>query len=143
MPKFPPGQPRYRRDWRVMTTAVAAVALVAGATAITPHLTAHGTTERTRQAAATSYDGSVSSNGAGATVYDYPGSGTLDTSLITLSTLTEGTQVSGACPDLDVVFARGTGEHQDDHHGLASVGRPFVDALTKHLPGKTVQAYGV
>jgi cutinase len=143
MPKFPPVQPRHRRDWRVVTTAVAAVALVGGATAMTPHLTAHGTTERTRQAAATSYDGSVPGNGAGVTVYDYPGSGTLDTSLTTLGTLTEGTQASGACPDVDVVFARGTGEHQDDHQGLASVGQPFVDALTKQLPGKTVQAYGV
>jgi hypothetical protein len=49
------------------------------------------------QAAATSYNGSVSNNGAGATVYDYPGSGTLDTSLTALGTLADGTQVSIQC----------------------------------------------
>jgi cutinase len=45
----------------------------------------------------------------------------------------------GACPDVDVVFARGTGEQA----GLASVGHPFVDALGAGLPGKTVMYYAV
>jgi len=49
----------------------------------------------------------------------------------------------GACRDVDVVFARGTGEQQGDNQGLASVGKPFVDVLARDLPGKTVMYYGV
>jgi hypothetical protein len=49
------------------------------------------------EAAATSYNGSVSNDGAGATVYDYPGSGTVDTSLASLETVPDGTQVSIQC----------------------------------------------
>ncbi|MBJ7336122.1 cutinase family protein [Mycolicibacterium sp.] len=44
-----------------------------------------------------------------------------------------------SCPDVDVVFARGTFEAP----GVGATGQAFVDALTARLPGKTVQAYGV
>jgi cutinase len=236
---------------------VAAVALVGGAVAVAPHLKAHGSTERVRQAGAVTtnngtYNGTVSINGSDTAMYEYPGGpAALDTSLTTIGRLNDGAQVqikcyltgtsvtgpnglgaggaddywdsvglfSGgafvpgftppipagdaavvpdayihtstpvnqlvpacaagsagsvggnaglagsaggsagsaalgagpsapptagdACPDVDVVFARGTGEQQNDRNGLSSVGQPFFDALTKDLPGKTVKAYGV
>jgi cutinase len=44
-----------------------------------------------------------------------------------------------ACPDIEVVFARGTGEAP----GLGGVGEPFVDALRSHVGGKSVGTYAV
>lgn len=44
-----------------------------------------------------------------------------------------------SCPDVEVVFARGTFEAP----GVGATGQAFVDALTAQLPGKTVDAYGV
>nr|WP_322788831.1 cutinase family protein [Mycolicibacterium rutilum] len=44
-----------------------------------------------------------------------------------------------ACADVDVVFARGTGEPV----GLGREGEAFVDALRGALPGKTVASYAV
>ena len=44
-----------------------------------------------------------------------------------------------ACSDIDVVFARGTGERP----GVGFVGGPFVRALTSELSGRTVSTYAV
>ncbi|GHF60645.1 cutinase [Amycolatopsis bartoniae] len=51
------------------------------------------------------------------------------------------TTVSNAagCPDVDVSFARGTGEPA----GLGITGTPFTRALTADLPGKTVSTFAV
>ncbi len=46
---------------------------------------------------------------------------------------------SAACPDVDVVFARGTNEPP----GIGKVGTAFVSALRSQVPAKTVQSYGV
>ena len=46
---------------------------------------------------------------------------------------------AAACSDVEVVFARGTGETP----GLGVVGRPFVSALTGQLPDRTVTSYAV
>lgn len=43
------------------------------------------------------------------------------------------------CPDVEVIFARGTGEPA----GLGVVGQAFVDALVEKLGGRTVSAYPV
>lgn len=43
------------------------------------------------------------------------------------------------CADVDVVFARGTGEPP----GIGRVGQAFVDALTPQLGGRSVSTYGV
>ncbi|MCB0930997.1 MAG: cutinase family protein [Mycobacterium sp.] len=43
------------------------------------------------------------------------------------------------CPDVEVIFARGTGEPA----GLGRVGQAFVDALEPRLGGRTVAAYAV
>ncbi|WP_157519191.1 cutinase family protein [Modestobacter sp. Leaf380] len=70
-------------------------------------------------------------------------------SLLT-STAVVGTAVAGAvvataapaaaaCADVDVVFARGTGETP----GLGITGRPFVSALTSQLGDRTVSSYAV
>jgi cutinase len=50
-------------------------------------------------------------------------------------------QPAGAdpCADVDVVFARGTGEPP----GIGRVGQAFVDALTPQLGGRSVSTYGV
>jgi cutinase len=45
----------------------------------------------------------------------------------------------GACPAVEVVFARGTNEAP----GVGATGQSFVDALNARLPGKTVDVYGV
>jgi cutinase len=44
-----------------------------------------------------------------------------------------------ACPDVQVVFARGTLEAP----GVGAVGQAFVDALNTRLPNQTVSVYGV
>jgi len=46
---------------------------------------------------------------------------------------------SAACPNVNVVFARGTGEPA----GLGMVGAPFASALAADLPGMTVTDYAV
>lgn len=43
------------------------------------------------------------------------------------------------CPDVEVVFARGTFEPP----GVGAIGQAFVDALTARTPGKTVEVYPV
>lgn len=43
------------------------------------------------------------------------------------------------CPDVEVVFARGTGEAP----GLGITGTPLVNGLKSALPGKTVSSYAV
>lgn len=44
-----------------------------------------------------------------------------------------------ACPDVDVVFARGTFEAP----GVGVTGQAFIDALTARLPGDSVSSYAV
>ena len=44
-----------------------------------------------------------------------------------------------SCPDVEVVFARGTFEPP----GVGATGQAFVDALDARLPGKSVETYGV
>ena len=43
------------------------------------------------------------------------------------------------CPDVDVVFARGT----DEPPGVGDVGQAFIDALTSDVGGKSVGVYAV
>lgn len=43
------------------------------------------------------------------------------------------------CPDVEVVFARGTGEPP----GVGGVGQAFVDALRAQAPGKSIEVYPV
>jgi cutinase len=44
-----------------------------------------------------------------------------------------------SCPDVQIVFARGTGEPD----GIGRVGDAFVDALRSRLPGKSIAVYAV
>ncbi|WP_432993892.1 cutinase family protein [Dactylosporangium sp. CA-233914] len=46
---------------------------------------------------------------------------------------------NGNCADVEIVFARGTG----DLPGLGVLGTPLVSAIRSALPGRTVNAYGV
>ncbi len=43
------------------------------------------------------------------------------------------------CPDVEVIFARGTGEAP----GVGRVGQAFIDALAPQLGGRAVDSYGV
>jgi cutinase len=43
------------------------------------------------------------------------------------------------CPDVEVIFARGTGEPP----GIGRVGQAFADALAPRLGGRTMDTYGV
>ncbi|MFW0150860.1 cutinase family protein [Mycobacterium sp. smrl_JER01] len=56
-----------------------------------------------------------------------------------LSTVTAPVAVAASCPDVEVIFARGTSDKQ----GFGIVGRMFVDAVKRRLPGKKVGAYAV
>src|SRR5262245_28577854 len=49
------------------------------------------------------------------------------------------TAVAQPCPDVDVVFARGTSEPP----GVGGVGQAFVDALRAQAGGKSVDVYPV
>ncbi|OBF11403.1 cutinase family protein [Mycobacterium sp. ACS4331] len=64
-------------------------------------------------------------------------------SLLALSdgpaTGTASAAVDPSCPDVEVVFARGTFEAP----GVGDTGQAFVDALTARLPGRNVVAYPV
>ena len=46
---------------------------------------------------------------------------------------------AATCPDVDVVFARGT----DEPTGVGRVGQAFADALQSQVPGRTVSTYAV
>jgi cutinase len=46
---------------------------------------------------------------------------------------------AGACPNIEVVFARGTGEEP----GVGYFGQAFVDALRSKVGGKSLGVYGV
>jgi cutinase len=50
-----------------------------------------------------------------------------------------GAAPSDGCPDIEVVFARGT----DDTPGLGRVGGSFVDALSSRVGGRSVGSYAV
>ncbi|BCI80184.1 cutinase family protein [Mycobacterium sp. SMC-18] len=50
-----------------------------------------------------------------------------------------GSAAAEACPDVQVVFARGTFEPA----GVGGVGQAFVDALRARTPGKSVDVYAV
>jgi cutinase len=57
-----------------------------------------------------------------------------------LSTLIDTRFASaGPCPDVEVVFARGTNEPP----GVGSVGQAFVDSLRSKVPGRSVGVYAV
>lgn len=49
------------------------------------------------------------------------------------------TATAASCPDVEVVFARGTGEPP----GVGRVGDAFVAALRSKVPGKSIGAYAV
>src|SRR4029077_10422695 len=50
-----------------------------------------------------------------------------------------GSSPNDFCPNIEVVFARGTFEAP----GVGATGQAFVDALNARLPGKTVDVYAV
>jgi cutinase len=56
-----------------------------------------------------------------------------------LSSSATATASDQACPAVQVVFARGTGEPA----GLGRVGQAFVDSLRADVPGRSVAAYAV
>lgn len=58
---------------------------------------------------------------------------------LVIATATAGAAQSATCPNIEVVFARGTGELP----GVGFVGTPFVNALTTKLSGYSVRSYAV
>jgi cutinase len=49
------------------------------------------------------------------------------------------TAASALCPDIEVVFARGS----DDPPGVGVIGQAFVDSLRSHVSGKSLGVYAV
>lgn len=58
---------------------------------------------------------------------------------LSLSTASAPIAVAATCPDVEVIFARGT----SDSPGIGFVGRAFVDSLRKKLLGKQLSVYAV
>ncbi len=56
-----------------------------------------------------------------------------------LSTSAAARADDGSCPDVEVIFARGTNEPP----GVGATGQAFTDALTTRLPGTSVDVYPV
>jgi cutinase len=56
-----------------------------------------------------------------------------------LITVPAPSATAATCPDVDVVFGRGTGEPE----GVGRVGQAFVDALQSQIPGRAVATYAV
>jgi cutinase len=65
--------------------------------------------------------------------------GTTGSTSAPAATATGTPAAGGSCADVEVVFARGTG----DLVGLGVLGTPLVSAIRSALPGRTVNAYGV
>ncbi len=61
------------------------------------------------------------------------------TATVPLSLATTLPATAQACPDVEVVFARGTTEPP----GVGGIGQAFVDALRGRLGGRSVAVYGV
>lgn len=59
--------------------------------------------------------------------------------VLSLAPTGDFTATADPCPDVEVVFARGTGEPP----GIGRVGQGFVDALAPQLGGRSVGTYGV
>jgi cutinase len=69
---------------------------------------------------------------------------TVGAALVTVWALSSGPvgvriTFADACPDAEVVFARGTGEPP----GVGGAGQAFIDSLTGQVPGKSVGVYPV
>jgi len=62
-----------------------------------------------------------------------------DTSVAGASPSSDPSGPAATCPDVEVVFARGTFEDP----GVGTVGQAFTDALRDRLHGQTVEVYGV
>jgi cutinase len=67
------------------------------------------------------------------------GSAVVATSAFLSTATTIPTAVADACPDVEVVFARGTFEPA----GVGQTGQAFVDALSAQLGGKSMEVYPV
>lgn len=59
--------------------------------------------------------------------------------LCTTTTVRAPAASADGCPDVEVVFARGTSDKQ----GLGPIGKQFITTLQKNLPSKKVAAYAV
>jgi cutinase len=65
--------------------------------------------------------------------------GLLMSAALAVPPFVSGPTAAASCPDVEVVFARGTGEPA----GIGSVGNAFVSSLRSQMPGKSVGTYGV
>jgi cutinase len=65
--------------------------------------------------------------------------GLLMSAALAVPPFVSGPAAAASCPDVEVVFARGTGEPA----GIGSVGNAFVSSLRSQMPGKSVGTYGV
>ncbi|NVN50951.1 Cutinase [Mycolicibacterium hippocampi] len=61
------------------------------------------------------------------------------TSVLAVSTVSAPVAAADSCPDVEVVFARGT----SDRPGVGFVGKAFIDSLKWKLLGKKISTYAV
>jgi cutinase len=64
---------------------------------------------------------------------------TVAAALLSTLALPGPSAAAATCPDVDVVFGRGTGEPP----GVGRVGQAFIDALQSQIPSRTVTSYAV
>lgn len=104
-------------------------------TDVTTDLPAGDTTDSQSEQSPSASDTPTGSTGASASSAGSPASGGRQAA----AGGTVRHKSSGSCPDVDMSFARGTGEMQ----GLGVLGTPFASALKSALPGWSVNSYAV
>lgn len=67
------------------------------------------------------------------------GSAAVLTGVLPIAVLTSATTVAAPCPDVEVVFARGTSEPP----GVGGIGQAFVDSVRSQASGRSVGVYAV
>ncbi len=134
----PRGRLPRKPSLRTTATLTASLALIGGAAAIAPRLTAHHPTVRMQRAdSATTFNGAVSSN-VTAIEYAYPGGGTtLDTSLKVIGNLPAGTQVHVQCylTATAPVTSGSQGSSSSNSLGSSDPYWDQIDATATGMPG--------
>jgi hypothetical protein len=130
----PRGRLPRKPSLRTAAALTASLALIGGAAAIAPRLTAHTATQHIQRvdSATTTYNGTVSNNGSGANVYPYSGSTTSlsDNPNVAIGKLPDGAQVHVQCylTATPVTGPNGTGSGNSDPYW------DQIDAASSSMP---------
>src|SRR6516225_8742064 len=80
----------------------------------------------------------ISMNASAHQIAGFLGAAVVSTAALTAA-ITIPSATAAPCPDVEVVFARGTNEPP----GVGGVGQAFIDSLRGQVPGRSVGVYAV